>query len=167
MSALSLIQNLVSGLTGMNTAACGPNALLPAVHKRMKALSITDQTDYYRRLLLARTELDALIEELVVPETWFFRDGVPFELLVRHVRETGAADRLLRLLSVPVWGSMGKTISATVRFSFATATFTGNRRVTASMMRCAARSASVRAICWTRPFWPINCPTMLSFAAIC
>lgn len=104
MNAFQQIQGLVQELTGLDTSATGTNALAPALQRRMKALSLTEPLEYYHRLLLSKTELGALIEEIVVPETWFFRDRAAFECLAQHVRATWLPqnpDRSLRLLSVP------------------------------------------------------------------
>jgi len=56
------------------------------------------------RLLHSADELDALIDDLVVPETWFFRDRTPFRCVQQYVRERAAAGRLpdpLRALAIP------------------------------------------------------------------
>nr|MDQ2694066.1 hypothetical protein [Pseudomonadota bacterium] len=104
MSALQQIKELIQGLTGLDTGATGTDALVPAVQRRMKALSLADPGEYHRRLLSARAELAALIEEVVVPETWFFRDRAAFDLLAHHVCHTWLPhhpQRPLRLLSAP------------------------------------------------------------------
>ncbi len=53
----------------------------------------------------ATTELQALIEAVVVPETWFFRDREAFTMLARIGHEAwlrrAPASRVLRLLSLP------------------------------------------------------------------
>jgi chemotaxis protein methyltransferase WspC len=61
--------------------------------------------DHYWQLLRGSTgELQELIEEVVVPETWFFRDREAFVTLVRLVTEEwlpAPSASTLRLLSVP------------------------------------------------------------------
>ena len=52
----------------------------------------------------SKDELQALIETIVIPETWFFRDREAFAALVRFVHEEWLpthADGCLRLLSLP------------------------------------------------------------------
>jgi chemotaxis protein methyltransferase WspC len=49
-------------------------------------------------------EFDAFVEELLVPESWFFRDGAPFAFLETWARQKwgpAAGGRVLRVLSVP------------------------------------------------------------------
>lgn len=46
--------------------------------------------------------LRALLETLVVPETWFFRDPVAFEMATQHVQEKlNSGAKLVRILSLP------------------------------------------------------------------
>lgn len=55
-----------------------------------------------------------LVEAVVVPETWFFRDGKPFELLVTEAKKRRA--RPLRVLSLPCsTGEEAWTIAITLR----------------------------------------------------
>ncbi len=49
-------------------------------------------------------EFEALVEEMLVPESWLFRDGAPYAFLEKWAREKWrptAAGRVLRVLSVP------------------------------------------------------------------
>ena len=45
---------------------------------RMVQCSASDLQTYLERLQTSEQELHALIDEVVVPETWFFRDQMPF-----------------------------------------------------------------------------------------
>jgi chemotaxis protein methyltransferase WspC len=80
----------------------GTRAVRSAIAARIAATGVGDAVAY--AVLLARPEeVAALIEEVVVAETWFLRDKTPFAYLVQHVRETrGArAGDAYRVLSVP------------------------------------------------------------------
>ena len=46
-------------------------------------------------------EMQALIEEVVVPESWFFRDSRPFEVLCQHARARRACDPSLASAARP------------------------------------------------------------------
>ena len=63
-----------------STAACGPekSQTLPRVHRAPRSESV---------------EFQALVEELVVRESWFFRHAHAFELLRRHAASTIAERR--------------------------------------------------------------------------
>lgn len=82
-----------------------PNGTLArCISRRMRANGIEDEAAYASLLFSNGSEQEELIEEIVVPETWFFRDYEPFVHLRKFV-----ADRLLscspenplRVLSVP------------------------------------------------------------------
>src|SRR6185312_4827198 len=65
---------------------------------------LTQVEDYLRRLRDSNDELQELIEAVVVPETWFFRDPQAFVALVRLLteeRQPASPAAGLRLLSVP------------------------------------------------------------------
>jgi chemotaxis protein methyltransferase WspC len=73
----------------------------------MKVLGLDDLGEYQRRLGQSELELQELIEEVVVPESWFFRDERPFLWLREYVRERWLKDLLrppLRALSLPCAG---------------------------------------------------------------
>ena len=52
----------------------------------MEALDVEGRAEYERVLLGPGDELQALVEEIVIPESWFFRDDRPFEALREHAR---------------------------------------------------------------------------------
>ena len=75
-----------------------------ALAQRMKQLGQSDPEQYLRSI--GPDELKALIELVVVPESWMFRDPEAFFAVVRFVRErlAHAPDRVVRILSVPCAG---------------------------------------------------------------
>lgn len=89
---------------GLDPATVGRGLIVRALHTRMSALGIASLDDYIRRLDASEHELQALIEDVVIPESWFFRDDRPFALLREHVRAgwlAHPARPALRVLSVP------------------------------------------------------------------
>lgn len=80
-------------------------AVSGAVKQRMKDCALVDHGAYAHRALHDGEELDALIDLVVVPETWFFRDAEALTAACAFVQEklTSAptSTRPLRLLSVP------------------------------------------------------------------
>jgi chemotaxis protein methyltransferase WspC len=70
----------------------------------MNSLGFKQPEDYWERLHAADDELQELIEAVVVPETWFFRDQDAFAALARVISEEWLPSHpaaVLRLLSVP------------------------------------------------------------------
>ena len=73
-----------------------------AMKQRMKQAGIVDQEAYKSQLMASDEELTALLEQLVVPETWFFRDAAAFAAAVQFVGEHRVSRaRPIRILSIP------------------------------------------------------------------
>jgi chemotaxis protein methyltransferase WspC len=87
---------------GLAPDALGPTALRAAVRGRMDRLGVEAPEVYARRLDDDPEEFLALVEEVVVAESWFFRGAELFAFLTRHVLERRrGAGRPFRLLSAP------------------------------------------------------------------
>lgn len=101
--SLERITRLLQRTMGLNAASVGKLAIARPAETRMQALGLTSLGAYADRLETDHAELDRLIEAVVVPETWFFRDGAPFEALAQLLRERVAATpgRPQRILSLP------------------------------------------------------------------
>ncbi len=89
------ILNRAMGLAPDSLARSG---IEMAVKSRMREAG-TNENSYLSLLRTSDGELAELVEEIVVPETWFFRDSKPFELLFDTVIECKYND--LRVLSAP------------------------------------------------------------------
>src|SRR5947209_1342590 len=72
-------------IIGLNPDAIGPEVIARAMRRRMAQCSASDLQTYLERIQTSEQELHALIEEVVVPETWFFRDQMLFTYLGRYV----------------------------------------------------------------------------------
>ncbi|PAW79390.1 MAG: hypothetical protein B9S32_02280 [Verrucomicrobia bacterium Tous-C9LFEB] len=101
---LPSILDFLAQRIGLEAHSVGLPGIEAALQERMLALQMTD-IGAYRDLLLANTEeQNALIEQVVVPETWFFRDQAPFDFLAVHARKQWgdfSPATPLRLLSLP------------------------------------------------------------------
>lgn len=88
---------------GLNIETVSSSTFERAIRHRMEALGVDDMSGYARLLAASGPELDRLIEEVVIPETWFFRHQEPFDILVDQVRTAKAQARPLpfRILSLP------------------------------------------------------------------
>ena len=101
---LADIENLLTVSMGLDVASIGPMAIARAVGERQAACRLGNAGAYWQHLRGSRAELQTLIEAVVVPETWFFRDSEAFAALVRLVREVcvdGQGDHVVRVLSLP------------------------------------------------------------------
>ncbi|HWX20903.1 MAG TPA: CheR family methyltransferase [Candidatus Binatia bacterium] len=96
------IQRQLREAIGLDARSLGSDALPRAVRQRMKTLGLKRLGDYEALLAGSPAERAELIESVVVPETWFFRDPAAFAALVglAHEQPRPAASPL-RLLSLP------------------------------------------------------------------
>ena len=101
---LEEIEALLKTSMGLSAASIGSTAIDRAVRDRMLACRLDQPQAYLERLRASAAELQALIEVVVVAETWFFRDRHAYTALARLAREewlpahpTGA----MSLLSLP------------------------------------------------------------------
>jgi chemotaxis protein methyltransferase WspC len=88
---------------GLDAETVGQATIERAVRKRMRSCDVEDLKTYAIQLEKSNDELIALIDEVVIPETWFFRDGVPFDALADYARTWGVPNYTgpLRALSIP------------------------------------------------------------------
>jgi len=97
---LAPVVELLQRRIGLDPASLGVSVLPAAVTDEMRALRLTDATAYAGRLAGDTDAFAALVERLVVPETWFFRGAGLFEELARIVARSPGG-RPFRVLSVP------------------------------------------------------------------
>jgi chemotaxis protein methyltransferase WspC len=98
------IEDLLQQAMGLDSASIGSFAVERAVKDRLAACVIPDVAAYLEWVRASATELQALIEAVIVPETWFFRDPEAFRELARVATEEwlpSNREGMLRLLSVP------------------------------------------------------------------
>ena len=98
------IESILSKAMGLNSASIGSATVMRAVRRRMELCRAASDAAYLALLDNSPEELQALIDEVSVPETWFFRDLQPFRLLAEHVAgewSEANAGRVLRILSAP------------------------------------------------------------------
>lgn len=98
------MESLLAARIGLDPGSLAPGAVSRAVKARSSACGVDGEEGYARRLAADPLEWDALVEAIVVPETWFFRDGGPFRALSRLAAEGGSPARPagpLRVLSMP------------------------------------------------------------------
>src|SRR5678815_1412267 len=97
-------ESLLKNTMGLDTASIGRGTIERAVRLRMATVGVKQSEEYWQQLHSSTNELQELIEAVVVPETWFFRDRDAFIELVRLATEDwrpAHPDGVLRLLSAP------------------------------------------------------------------
>ena len=99
------IKRLLHQKIGLNASSVGDSSIERAVRHRLAENKLNDIKQYYEMLLVNSTELAELVEEVVVPETWFFRNNTPFDAFRDYITQTIApktkAGEKIRILSIP------------------------------------------------------------------
>ena len=98
---LSALESLLNDRIGLDVASIGAATLPRVVASRLADHGSPNAERYTAYVAGSPTEWTALVSELVVPETWFFRGGGEiFEHLAKWIR-VRAQDRPVRALCVP------------------------------------------------------------------
>jgi len=98
------IEKVIEDAAGLDTSSIGANVVHRIIKLHMGMTGALDVESYYEKIKSDRNELQSLIEDVTVPETWFFRDRAPFDLLAKLIRDKWSppsGDRILRVLSLP------------------------------------------------------------------
>jgi chemotaxis protein methyltransferase WspC len=98
------IEKLLSREIGLLAQSLGNSAIESAVQQRMVACQADSLDEYVERLEESSVERRALVEDVVVSETWFFRDEKVFEALSEYASgrfRRAHPEGCLRVLSVP------------------------------------------------------------------
>ncbi|HEY4310576.1 MAG TPA: CheR family methyltransferase [Pirellulales bacterium] len=101
---LDAITGLLRKRIGLDPESLGPSVVPSAVALRQRALGIAELSDYAGRLQNSAQEFEALVNELVVCETWFFRGGELFSYLAARIKDAArnrSLTRPFRVLCVP------------------------------------------------------------------
>ena len=101
--AMTKVVELLKRSIGLDAESIGSGHIERAVQRRQSAHGLADARAYWDYVCANGTELQALIEAVVVPETWFFRDREAFTALadICHQRWLRATTGVVRLLSLP------------------------------------------------------------------
>lgn len=89
---------------GLDVTSVGPAIIERAVRQRTTLSQAANAEEYWQRLQGSRDEQQALIEAVIVPETWFFRYPESFATLGKLARKRLTElnnMRALRILSLP------------------------------------------------------------------
>lgn len=97
-------ERLLAERFGIETASLGAACVERAIAAAMHRMDVQDAAVCLERLSASRQDQENCLEDLVVAETWFFRDREPFVFLKQELRERwfpAHPDRALRILSAP------------------------------------------------------------------
>lgn len=107
MTGHQAIVRLLADRIGLDPTSVGDELIDRGVRNRMTAIGCPSIEDYQWVLDHSSVEVQALVEEVVIPESWFFRDDRPFQTLADFARDGWLNTRQtgpLRVLSIPCAG---------------------------------------------------------------
>jgi chemotaxis protein methyltransferase WspC len=101
---LADFEELLKRTMGLDPISIGSSAIARAVQQRITACGVKSAENYLERVRTSADELQELIEAVIVPETWFFRDREAFAALARMAGADwprANPEGKLRILSLP------------------------------------------------------------------
>jgi len=101
---LKRIETLLNREIGLCARSIGSTAIESGVRGRMLACGMLSVDEYLQLLTGSLEERRALVEDIVVSETWFFRDEDVFRVLTEYVNgawRRAHPEAVLRVLSLP------------------------------------------------------------------
>ncbi len=104
MSVFSPFRRILEESAGLDAGTIGSEPVARAVAAGMTVAACATPDDYLERVSSSERERERFIEAFLVHETWFFRDGEPYTLLRRYLREKWLPSHpgaVFRVLSAP------------------------------------------------------------------
>jgi chemotaxis protein methyltransferase WspC len=98
--SLAPIAELLHQKLGIDPQIIGDRAVARAVESCCSSGSHADLNSYIKALQTSHQALNELIEQIVIPETYFFRDRKPFDFLLQHIK-ANPVTQPLNILSLP------------------------------------------------------------------
>lgn len=99
-----VIEALIKSKIGLDANSIGADAIASVISQRMVDCGIADIANYLGKLQASSEEWEALIDSVIVPETWFFREPESFSFLKHYVLSEWLPRNpqgVLRVLSLP------------------------------------------------------------------
>ena len=104
MTTVAEFADLLRTTMGLSADTVGLSVIESAVKTRVSACKSKSLQDYWEHVHACDAELQELIDEVIVPETWFFRDREAFAAMAHEAYNKWLPhhpEGQLRLLSVP------------------------------------------------------------------
>lgn len=101
---VTVIETWLQSFAGLDASTLGAGTVARAARERIREVGCASAADYLVRLKDSAEERHTLIDRVIVPETWFFRDRPAFDALGQHVAgpwRQAHPGATFRVLSVP------------------------------------------------------------------
>jgi len=94
------IQTLLEEKMGLQADSLSSQNWASCLDERLKKTGKKNESEYYAHLLSSLTELEELIDLIVIPETWFYREERALKFLSEYVKRFGEQYRRGRPLKI-------------------------------------------------------------------
>jgi chemotaxis protein methyltransferase WspC len=104
LDTMAHIERTLYDRIGLDATTVGSSLVHRAVHRRMQACAITGVPEYAARIASDTLEMQELVEEVVIPETYFFREPEALDAVARrtYLATPRASEEMpVRILSAP------------------------------------------------------------------
>ena len=95
-----LIAEKLKEAMGLHTPTVGMVTVSSAIDRRMRARGMDNYGQYFQYISSEKQEMKELIEEVIIPETWFFREHQPYNYVLEYFRKN-TQTKTLNILSIP------------------------------------------------------------------
>ena len=98
------VLELIRQKIGLNPESIGTASVAEIIRKRMEMSGSTSISEYIHKVNASPAELEKLVEAVVVPETFFFRNKISFVTLQKYLQQfvlNSPLHRPLRILCLP------------------------------------------------------------------
>jgi chemotaxis protein methyltransferase WspC len=85
-TSLDTFKKILKHEIGLDAESIGEATIKKFLGQRMRACKLENIDEYCQLLANDGSELSALLETAVIPETWFFRDTRPFTVMLNHLK---------------------------------------------------------------------------------
>lgn len=95
-----LIAEQLKKAMGLHSPTVGMVTVSSAIEKRMRICEINTDNEYLMRICSDHDEMKELIEAVIIPETWFFREPQPYPYILDYLQKQNINDTI-NILSIP------------------------------------------------------------------
>ena len=98
---LASIERMLHERIGLDASTVGSSLVHRAVHRRMQVCGAISVIAYATRLSNEAQEIQELVEEVVIPETYFFREPEALDAVAMRIASVASVAWPVRILSAP------------------------------------------------------------------
>jgi len=94
-----LIAERLKKAMGLHAPTVGMTTISSAIDTRMREINIDNDAKYLTTIISNHEEMKELIEAVLIPETWFFRENQPYQYILKYFYDNPT--KKINILSIP------------------------------------------------------------------